>query len=121
MIRNAAGKPFFMIPNEKHTVNEFLGAVSAGNMESAKIYLSRKMHSRDILDLDRLREIVGENTGFAYVKGVPAPAGVPGGFDGICKRSVIINGSVLHLYMIKEPDSAGDWKIYGLENDGGND
>jgi hypothetical protein len=111
MINN---KPFLLIPNEKHTVKLFLNAVSDGNLERAKTLLSRKLLVTGIIDFDKLKKIVGKDNKYSYINGVNDNIG-----DDICKKSVIINGSILHLYLVREPYETIAWKIYGLEKEPG--
>ena len=64
--------------------------------------------------MERLTEVIGNKTDYAYLKNASKTA--PG---NLRKKSVFIKNSrcLLHLYLVKEPDATGYWKICGLENE----
>jgi len=80
------------------------------------------LNFRDTIDLDKLREIL---CGYDVYKCL---ANVPVKVDGTNTRrnSILLMNSndsgydrndVIHLYMVKEPDMYGNWKIYGIERE----
>ena len=108
------GKPFFNILTENSTVKLFLDAV-AHNTEEAACFISKNcIKSIDLFELKN----TFDGGGFKYLNPVEDNN------KGNCRTNTVLlinnNGSpktILHLYMVREPDQFGQWKIFNVERE----
>jgi len=108
------GKPFFNILTENSTVKLFLDAV-AHNTEEAACFISKNCIKT--IDLSELKDSF-ENGGFKYLYPIEENN------MGNCRTNTVLlinNNSkqktVLRLYMVREPDQFGQWKIFNVERE----
>ena len=88
----------------------FLRAV-ASDIEQARVFVSKN----GSVDLDALRNIVGQNTTpMVNLKKASYVAD-----KNIKTRYILLDNQncILHLHMVKEPDQFGQWKVYGVEKE----
>jgi hypothetical protein len=111
-IRHTGG-PYFHIMNEHSTVKLFLDAV-AKNADEAKRFISKNCIKT--IDLSELKNCF-EHGGYKYL--TPASA-----VNGHCRTNTVLIFNraqnvkiVLRLYMIREPDQFGQWKIVNFERE----
>ena len=110
------GKPFFNILTENSTVKLFLDAV-AQNTEEAECFISKNcIKSIDLLEL----KSTFDGGGFKYLYPVPDESNNTGN----CRTNTVLlinNNSkqktILRLYMVREPDQFGQWKIFNVERE----
>jgi hypothetical protein len=106
------GGPFFHITTERSAVKLFLDAVSR-SAEEASCFLSKKCLKN--IDLSELKNCF--DGGYKYLtKGVE--------IAGNCRTDIVLafnkthnEKSVLRLYMVREPDQFGQWKIFNVERE----
>jgi len=108
------GKPFFNILTENSTVKLFLDAV-AHNTEEAVCFISKNCVKS--IDLFELKSSF-DSGGFKYLYAAQESN------TGNCRTNTVllINGkskqkTVLRLYMVREPDQFGQWKIFNVERE----
>ena len=108
------GKPFFNILTENSTVKLFLDAV-AHNTEEAACFISKNCIKS--IDLFELKSSF-DGGGFKYLYPVEQNN------NGTCRTNTVLlinNNSkqktILHLYMVREPDQFGQWKIFNVERE----
>jgi len=111
-------KPFFEIVkfDERNTVKSFINAVASDTMDEAAFYLSKKLHTADSVDFQRLKTIMNGFAGFKCVE-----TRTVGRFGSALKTTAVImksgKNTLLQFYMAREPDKYGQWKIYGIERE----
>jgi len=108
------GKPFFDILTENSTVKLFLDAV-ARDTEEAACFISKNCVKS--IDLIELRSSF-DGGGFKYL--YPAEENN----QGNCRTNTVLlinndskQKTILHLYMVREPDQFGQWKIFNVERE----
>ena len=108
-------KPFFNILNDSGVASRFLEAVAA-DREDAWAFVSKNFVNA--IDLDALRDVLGGSE-----QGRIYRASFNRDPKNCSTSSVLVMNpergekSILHLHMIREPDSFGQWKIYGVEQE----
>ena len=111
--------PFFGILDDDKIAAQFIDAVANDSLDAALPFLSKKLNSQSTIDLDKLREILCGYDEYKYLESPLPPA--PG--QNVKKNSILVmnndygKNDVIHLYMVKEPDGFGNWKIYGVERE----
>jgi hypothetical protein len=113
-IISKTGGPFFHIMTENSTVKLFLDAV-AQNTEEARCFLSK--NCLKTIDLTELKETF-EFGNYKYL----IPAEISGAKNCRTNTVLLFNRSenekiILRLYMVKEPDQFGQWKIFNVERE----
>ncbi|MDR1913849.1 MAG: hypothetical protein LBQ68_05125 [Clostridiales bacterium] len=103
-------RPFFNIMTENTTVKLFLDAL-AYDPENASCFISKNCIKR--IDLSELKETFG-NGGFKYL---PQSTVVKNGKTNIILLMNSKDKTILHLYMVREPDRFGQWKIFNVEKE----
>jgi len=111
--------PFFGIMDDDRIAARFIDAVANDSPDAALPFLSKRLNAQSTIDLDKLREIL---CGYDEYKclGNPLPESLG---HNVKKNSILIisndygRNDVLHLYMVKEPDCYGNWKICGVERE----
>jgi hypothetical protein len=110
------GKPFFSILTENSTVKLFLDAI-AHNTEEAACFISKNC-ARSI-DLIELKDTFDDG-GFKYLFSMEEASSEKGN----CRTNTVLlfnnksnQKTILHLYMIREPDQFGQWKIFNVERE----
>jgi hypothetical protein len=109
-------KPFFNILTESSTVKLFLDAVARDD-EYAKCLLSKNCIKN--IDLLALKETF-INGGFKVLFGNDSVSAVPGSKNCRTNTVLLINNkqrTILRLYMVREPDQFGQWKIFSVEKE----
>jgi len=108
------GKPFFNILTENSTVKLFLDAVAHDTEEAACFISKNCIKSIDLFEL----KSSFDGGGFKYLYPVEENS------EGNCRTNTVllINNSgkqktILHLYMVREPDQFGQWKIFNVERE----
>lgn len=111
-IQREKGNPFFSITNEQSTVKHFLEAVTSSDAESARAYISKSFIGE--IDLTELRNTleIFENYKFLGQPHLPGKS-----YTGSVLMFNKNRNSILKLHMVQEPDSYGNWKIYGIEKE----
>jgi hypothetical protein len=106
------GGPFFHITTEHSAVKLFLDAVSR-SAEEARCFISKKCIKT--IDLSELKRCF--DGGYKYLT-----KGDGGG--GNCRTDIVLafnktqnEKSILRLYMVREPDQFGQWKIFNVERE----
>ena len=110
------GKPFFNILTENSTVKLFLDAV-AHNTEEAAYFISKNcVKSIDLIEL----KSTFDDGGFKYLFSIEDKANGKGN----CRTNTVLlfnkksnQKTILHLYMVREPDQFGQWKIFNVERE----
>ena len=110
--------PFLKIDLSGHFADDlarlFINAVINEKPGDAKKYLAKNLRYFSTVDFDRLAdELSMKNLKYsacARFEHIP---------NGVTARSVIVGSGnhVLNLYMLKEPDAHGNWKICGIVRD----
>ena len=100
------------------TAKLFIEALAKNKLDEAKGYLSKRLLSAGPVDLSDLWRIISESRDFKCL----TAANQTRRFNGITKNSVLMmgnsqSGQLVHLYMIREPNKYGSWKIYGIESE----
>jgi len=110
------GKPFFNILTENSTVKLFLDAV-AHNTEEAAYFISKNCIKS--IDLFELKSSI-DGGGFKYL----SPIDETSNGTGNCRTNTVLlfnnrdsQKIILHLYMVREPDQFGQWKIFNVERE----
>lgn len=111
-------KPFFSVSNDDGVVRRFLEAMKKERIDDAKIYLSKYLKAGDLMDLEELSRLFEGYGKYKYLRDNASNIG----YENFRRDSVMImdneyRNSVLHLYLIKEPDKYSNWKIYGIERE----
>jgi len=108
------GKPFINIFTENSTVKLFLDAV-AHNTEEAMCFISKNCIKS--IDLFELKSSF-DGCGFKYLKPIEENN------KGNCRTNTVLlinnqskQKTILHLYMVREPDQFGQWKIFNVERE----
>jgi len=108
------GRPFFNILADNGTVKLFLDAV-AHNMEEAVCFISKNCVKS--IDLFELKSSF-DGGGFKYLYPIEENS------RGNCKTNTVLlinnkskQKTVLRLYMVREPDQFGQWKIFNVERE----
>lgn len=106
-------KPFFSLLKEDETPKIFIEAVKDNNNDDARAYLSKSL-GNDV-DLELVKKIFKADYSFKYLIEVAF-----NGSRGHKVKSVMLTDNdsrikgIVHFYMIKEPDSLSNWKIYKI-------
>lgn len=106
-------KPFFSLLNEDATPKIFIEAVKDNNNDDARAYLSKSLGSD--VDLELVKKIFKAEYSYKYLIEVAF-----NGSRGHKVKSVVLTDNdshikeIVHFYMIKEPDSLSNWKIYKI-------
>ena len=110
------GKPYFNILTENSTVKLFLDAV-AHNTEEAAYFISKNCVKS--IDLNELKSTFDDG-GFKYLFSLEDSSNS----HGNCRTNTVLlfnnkskQNTILHLYMIREPDQFGQWKIFNVERE----
>ena len=116
----ASGYPLHHVPlGQNHTVTSFITAVTEQKPEDAMHYVSKGIKAVGAIDLDELKEIFGPGRAYKYLNKVrfgPLPQNIAA--SSLLVMDPKVNGiSIIHIYMIKEPDLHGTWKICGIERE----
>ena len=108
--------PFFKITDDDGTASSFLQALTDFRLEAARGFISKSFASS--IDIHELA---------ATFEGVAACKMVCAGFSNCpknCKvKSVLMMDgqnapcALVHLRLIREPDSVSNWKIYSVEKE----
>ncbi len=115
-------KPFFNMAKDKNNnevVKLFIDAVSDGGFEDAKLYLSKSLKAVGVINFDELKKFFNENIEYKYLNKVRFES-LP---ESIVTNSILVmndniqKSSIIHLYLINEPDTYGNWKICGIEKE----
>ena len=110
------GKPFFSILTDNSTVKLFLEAV-AHNTEEAACFISKNcIKSIDLIEL----KSSFDDGGFKYLFSIDDESNGKGN----CRTNTVLlfnnksnQKTILHLYMVREPDQFGQWKIFNVERE----
>lgn len=119
MIMNVPFKrPFFNIFKDEGVVQNFLEAVKKQQIDDAKIYLSKRFKAGNLMNLDELKNLLDDYGKYKYLRNNVSATD----YENFRINSILImnneyKNSILHLYLIKEPDKYGNWKIYGIERE----
>jgi len=104
--------PFFQ--DENQTVKSFVDALAGSRFDDARAYISKPY--ADVFDLDELSDYFSENK--VCVSAAVAFRKAP---RNCLTKSILMRekdrDSVIHLHMVREPDSFGNWKIYGIDKE----
>ena len=111
------GKPFFNILTENSTVKLFLDAV-AHNTEEAAYFISKNcIKSIDLNEIKSTFEDGGFKCLFYSLEDITNN-------KGNCRTNTVLlfnkksnQKTILHLYMVREPDQFGQWKIFNVERE----
>ena len=108
------GKPFINILTENSTVKLFLDAVAHDTEEAACFISKNCIKSIDLFELKSSYD----GGGFKYLYS----AGENN--SGNCRTNTVLlinkkskQKTILHLYMVREPDQFGQWKIFNVERE----
>ena len=109
------GIPFLDIFTENSTVKLFLDAV-AHNTEDAACFISKNCIKS--IDLFELKSSF-DGGGFKYLLPIEENNN-----KGNCRTNTVLlinnqnqQKTILHLYMVREPDQFGQWKIFNVERE----
>ena len=127
-LKDKANNPFFCIleQNGRHTINSFMKVAAGDAPNDAAVYLSKKTGAAGFIDIMKINRILKEYSDCIWVKssnmdeythrlkskGITSKCSVL-----VMNKQKSAETILLHLYMIKEPDKYGSWKIYGVENE----
>lgn len=109
-------KPFFSVLNENCTTKFFIDALLKDSFEDAKVYISKEFNYN--CDLDEISDIFKSGKTYKYLIDVS--------FDRYKKQkvnSILITdkehkySSIIHMYLIDEPDKYSKWKIFMIERE----
>ncbi|GHU53422.1 hypothetical protein AGMMS49975_11440 [Clostridia bacterium] len=105
--------PFFSILNESSTIRAFLDALSKGATSEAAGYLSQT--ARKNLDINELCAMVGSRD----YKRLSGRRFINTGYktDAILLIDNESINKIIHLHLVKEPDSVSKWKIFDVESE----
>ncbi len=108
-------KPLYINYSEEyHTVEQFLEALSKWQHDDAKVYISKNFAND--FDLDELSRFFAEKIDYKNLIKVEFNKSPKN-----CKSNSILildkDRSIVHLYLVKEPDKFGKWKIYSIEKE----
>jgi len=110
------GKPFFNILTENSTVKLFLDAVAHDTEEAACFISKNCIKSIDLFEL----KSSFDGGGFKYLY----PVEDTSNNTGNCRTNTVLlinkkskQKTVLRLYMVREPDQFGQWKIFNVERE----
>ena len=114
-------KPFFSIAysdTADFTLDGYLKAMRLEKIEDAKVYISKNYLDR--IDLDELSDALLPESKLcmSYVLKTDYKHEPPKGC--ISKSFVVMEGgsaSLFNIYMLKEPNRFGKWKIYSIERE----
>lgn len=115
-------KPFYHIAKDRYnteTVKLFINAVTSNGLDDAKVYLSKNLKAVGSLNFEELKEVFNENIEYKYLSKVRF-SDLP---ENIVANSILVMNneikmsSIIHVYMVKEPDMHGSWKICGIERE----
>ena len=102
----------------RQTAKQFIVAITENRIDEAKSYLSKRLLSAGPVDLSGLWRLISESRDFKCIdEAKPTKR-----FGGVVKNSVLMMGNsnagrLVHLYMVREPNKYGTWKIYGIESE----
>ena len=113
--RSVDNAPFFKITDDDGAASSFIEALTNLKFETARGFISKSFASR--IDVRELATIL--EGGAACKLMVRAEFGT---CPRNCKvKSVLVKDgascAIVHLRMIKEPDSVSNWKIYSVERE----
>ena len=110
------GKPFFNILTENGTVKQFLDAVAHDTEEAACFISKNCIKSIDLIEL----KSSFDGGGFKYLY----PAEDEAKNTGNCRTNTVLlfnnksnQNTIVRLYMVREPDQFGQWKIFNVERE----
>jgi len=111
----ADNAPFYKITDDDGTASSFLEALTNFKLETARGFISKSFTSR--IDVRELATILEGSAACKLM--VRAEFG---NCPRNCKvKSVLVKDgascAIVHLRMIKEPDSISNWKIYSVERE----
>lgn len=115
-------KPFYTIAKDRYDtdiVNLFIKAVANNGPDDAKVYLSKNLKAVGSLDFEELKKVFNGNIAYKYLSKVRF-SHLP---ENIVTNSILVmnnaiqKNSIIHVYMVKEPDMHGSWKICGIERE----
>jgi hypothetical protein len=115
-------KPFYAIARDTvdtDIVNLFIKAITGNGPDDASVYLSKNLKAVGALDFEELKKVFNENIAYKYLSKVRfshLPAQI------VTNSILVMNekvqkSSIVHVYMVKEPDMHGRWKICGIEKE----
>lgn len=112
--------PFFSVAYSdtgEHTLDSFLRAMSLAELEDAKVYISKNYLNR--IDLEELSDALISESKLcvSYVLKTDYHQGPK---NCIVKAFIVMEGesaSLFNIYMLKEPNRFGKWKIYSIERE----
>ena len=109
--------PCFASPDDDNTVKLFLDAVSKWRFDEAKAYFSKNFH--DDFDESIFEELFANTTNYKKLYKAEFSERPRN-----CKTDSVLlleeagkKGIIMHLHMMKEPDSYSKWKIYRIETE----
>ena len=112
----ADNAPFFKITDDDGTASSFLDALTNSRLETARGFISKNFASSiDVRELATILDGGASCKLLACAEFSNCPRN--------CKvKSVLVRDgdascAVVHLRMIKEPDSVSNWKIYSVERE----
>lgn len=109
-------KPFFCLLSDSSDARNFLDAVINNSYDDAQIYISRSL--RICGGLEEVIKIFDKAKHYKYLYSVSKA-----NKNGEYVNSVLITDnekkrfSIIHLYMINEPDVFSKWKVYKIEKE----
>ena len=109
--------PCFASADDDNTVKLFLDAVSKWRFDEAKAYFSKNFH--DDFDESIFEELFANTTNYKKLYKAEFNESPRN-----CKTDSVLlleeagkKGIIMHLHMMKEPDSYSKWKIYRIETE----
>jgi len=109
--------PCYSSTEDDNTTTLFLDAVSKWRFDEAKVYFSKSFH--DNFDESTFAELFSSTTNYKKLYKAEFSARPLG-----CKTDSVLlmeeagkKGVIMHIHMMKEPDSYSKWKIYRIETE----
>ena len=113
-------KPFFSVPYRdtgEYTLDSFLKAMRLERIEDAMVYISKNYLDR--VNLDELTDVLLPESKLC-VSYVLKTGYAQEPKDCINKAFLVMEGKsarLFNIYMLKEPNRFGKWKIYSIEKE----
>ena len=109
--------PYIDIKEDKKIVNSFIDALKNSSTKEINAYTSKHLKAVGGINIEKLKQLFENDMKYKHIENLETSDNS----SHIKKHTILIVGAeiknILHLYMIKEPDRYGAWKICAIERE----